>query len=78
MWTEEKLNALLTKPSKALVEDMKKIKEIAKQIALLEKECALGKNVQSNMAEIEKIMSTLSIEEMFEVDEYITRKKLLT
>jgi len=26
MWTEEKLNDLLTKPSKALVEDMKKIK----------------------------------------------------
>ena len=26
MWTEEKLNDLLTKPSEALVEDMKKIK----------------------------------------------------
>ena len=26
MWTEEKLNELLTKPSAALVEDMKKIK----------------------------------------------------
>jgi len=25
MWTEEKLNSLLTKPSSALVEDMKKI-----------------------------------------------------
>ncbi len=25
MWTEEKLNALLTEPSDALVEDMKKI-----------------------------------------------------
>ena len=26
MWTEEKLNALLTTPSQALIEDMKKIK----------------------------------------------------
>ena len=57
---------------------MKKIEKIAKQIVTLEKECALGKNVKVNMAEIEKIVSTLSIEEMFEVDDYIIRKKLLT
>ena len=57
---------------------MKKIEKIAKQIVTLEKECDLGKNVKVNMAEIEKIVSTLSIEEMLEVDDYIIRKKLLT
>lgn len=50
----------------------------AKQIVELEKECQLGKNVKENIAKIENIMSTLSIIDMMEIDEYIMKKHLLT
>lgn len=56
----------------------KRLISIAKQIVELEKECQLGKNVQENMAKIENIMSTLSLLDLLEIDEYIARKHLLT
>jgi hypothetical protein len=56
----------------------KRLIKIANQIVELEKECQLGKNVKENMAKIENIMCTLSILDMLEIDEYITKKKLLT
>lgn len=56
----------------------KRLIRIAKQIVELEKECQLGKNVQENMAKIENIMSTLSLLDILEIDEYIMKKHLLT
>lgn len=52
----------------------KKIKQIAEKILKLERECQEGKDVQENMAKIEKITSILSLEDMLEVDDYITKK----
>jgi TATA-box binding protein (TBP) (component of TFIID and TFIIIB) len=56
----------------------KRIKNIANKIANLEKEMLLGKSVQENQQKIENIVSTLSLEDMLEIDEYILKKKLLT
>jgi TATA-box binding protein (TBP) (component of TFIID and TFIIIB) len=56
----------------------KRIKNIANKIANLEKEMLLGKNIQENQQKIENIVSTLSFEDMLEIDEYILKKKLLT
>jgi TATA-box binding protein (TBP) (component of TFIID and TFIIIB) len=56
----------------------KRIKNIANKIANLEKEILLGKSVQENQQKIENIVSTLSLEDMLEIDEYILKKKLLT
>jgi hypothetical protein len=56
----------------------KRIKNIANKIVNLEKEILLGKNVQENQQKIESIVSTLSLEDMLEIDEYILKKKLLT
>jgi len=55
-----------------------RIKFLSEKIVALEKEMRLGKNVQENQDKIENIMSTLSIEEMLQVDDYITKKKMLT
>lgn len=56
----------------------KRIKRIAQKIVNLEKELQLGKNVKENQQKIEDIMSSLSVEDMLQIDEYITKKKLLT
>ena len=50
----------------------------AKKIAEMEKQMRLGKDVQTAQKEIQNIMCALSIEDMLEIDEYITTKKLLT
>jgi len=55
-----------------------RINFLSEKIVALEKEMRLGKNVQENQDKIENIMSTLSIEEMLQVDDYITKKKMLT
>ncbi|MCC8068677.1 MAG: hypothetical protein LIO71_02800 [Ruminococcus sp.] len=55
-----------------------RIKFLSEKIVALEKEMRLGKNVQENQDKIENIMSTLSIEEMLQIDDYITKKKMLT
>ncbi len=60
------------------MKDEKKIKELAEQIFILEKECQLGNNIQENMNKIEQLTQTLSLDEMLEVDTYIMEKKFLT
>lgn len=60
------------------MKDEKKIIELAKQIAKLEKECQLGNNVQKNMNKIEQLIQTLSLEEMLAIDTYITNENFLT
>lgn len=60
------------------MKDEKKIKKLAEQIFILEKECQLGNNVQENMNKIEQLIQTLSLDEMLEVDTYIMEKKFLT
>ena len=56
----------------------KHIKIITNKIVNLERECSLGNNVQENMKKIQDITDSLSLEEILQIDEYITRKKLLT
>ena len=60
------------------MKDEKKIIELVKQIAKLEKECQLGNNVQKNMNKIEQLIQTLSLEEMLAIDTYITNENFLT
>ena len=60
------------------MKDEKKIKELAEQILVWEKECQLGNNVQENMSKIEQLIQTLSLEEMLAIDTYITSKNFLT
>ena len=54
----------------------RELKKIAQRIRNLEEMIRLGKNVKSNQDEIQKIMNTLSIEDMLEIDEYIMSKTL--
>lgn len=50
----------------------KTIKKLAQQIWDLEQDLRKGINVQSAQNKIEEIMSTLSFEEVLELDDYIT------
>lgn len=53
----------------------KELKEKAKQIARLEVESRKqGNNLEELSAEINNIIDTLSIEEIFELDKYIRRE----
>lgn len=54
-----------------------KIKQLALKIISLEKECQQNKNIEKNLIEMEKLIATLSLEDMLAIDEFIT-KKLLT
>ena len=56
----------------------KRIKILANKIAQIEEQIALGSNVQENQNKIQNITDSLTLEEILQVDEYITRKKLLT
>lgn len=56
----------------------KEKRKIAEKIVKLENQLKLDKDCQSAMEEIQKIVNTLSLEDMLEIDEYITVKKLLT
>lgn len=56
----------------------KEIKNLALKIVKIEQELSKGKNVQENMKEIQEISKTLSLEDMFMIDDYITKNKLLT
>lgn len=49
----------------------KEIRKRAQEIWELEKECQLGKNVQENMEKMYILMSTLSLEELAAIDDYI-------
>lgn len=50
------------------------LKEVTNKIYSLELECQEGKNVQENMTKIEEIMSSLSLSEVMQIDEYLTTK----
>jgi hypothetical protein len=50
-----------------------RLKHLATKIFTLEKECQLGKDVEDNMDKMQNIMSTLSLEEMFYVIDYIEK-----
>ena len=50
------------------------LKEVANEIYSLELKCQEGKNVQENMTKIEEIMSSLSLTEVMQIDEYLTTK----
>ena len=54
------------------------LKNIAKQIFNLELECQNGVNVTQNMAKIEQLIKTLSVDDIFKIDTYITNKNFLT
>jgi hypothetical protein len=56
----------------------KRIKIIANKIVALEKQLQLGENVKEVQQKIEDIMSSLSVEDVLLVDDYIMKKKLLT
>ena len=54
------------------------IRKKALQIVELEQQIRLGKNIQSNQQKIQGIMSTLSMEDILFIDDYIRRSNLLT
>lgn len=56
----------------------KRIKILSQKIVNLENKIQLGNNVKENEDKINNIMSTLSLEDLLEIDEYITKKKMLT
>lgn len=56
----------------------KRIKILANKIVQIEEQIALGNNVKENQNKIQSITDSLTLEEILQVDEYITRKKLLT
>lgn len=53
-----------------------KIKEVATQIVLLEKECQKGHLKKTE--ELECLISKISFEDMLAIDEYINQENLLT
>ena len=55
-----------------------KLRKAAQKIAELERKCQAGESIEKNMTEIEEISSSFSLEEMAEIDAYITEKDLLT
>ena len=50
-----------------------KLRVIATNIMLCEKEIRQGKNVKENENKIKKYMSTLSMEDVLKMDEYIMK-----
>ena len=50
-----------------------KLRVIATNIMLCEKEIRQGKNVKENENKIRKYMSTLSMEDVLKIDEYIMK-----
>lgn len=55
----------------------KTLKKIATEIATLERELQLNINVDYNEQKIVEIMSSLTLDEMIEIDDYIFQNKLL-
>lgn len=53
----------------------KELKKIAKEIVRLEKNLSLDKNDKESLNKIQNIMLSLSLLEMFQVDEYIQKNK---
>lgn len=55
----------------------KKLVKIANQIISLERKLQAGENMAENMKKLEDITSSLSPEELFEIDEYLTENFML-
>lgn len=55
-----------------------KLKEVAKTIAELEKECQMGKNVQKNMSKMDELITQFDITDLLLLDEFILENNLLT
>lgn len=55
----------------------KKLVKIANQIISLEKKLQAGENMAENMKKLEDITLSLSPEELFEIDEYLTENFML-
>ena len=51
-------------------------REIAHKIAKLDAECEKGDNISENMAQMEKLVSDCSIEDLLRIDEMIMKKFL--
>lgn len=54
----------------------KERREIARKIAKLDAECKKGNNISENMAQMEKLVSDCSIEDLLRIDEMIMKKFL--
>jgi hypothetical protein len=52
----------------------KKLIKVANQIIDLEKKLQAGENMQDNLAKMEKLLTTLSTNEIFEVYAYLEEK----
>lgn len=55
-----------------------KLKEVARIIAELEKECQMGKNVQENMSKMDELVTQFDITDLLLLDEFILENNLLT
>lgn len=55
----------------------KRIIRLAQQIAEIENNIQMDKNVQENEQKIQNIVSSLSLEEMIAIDNYIFKKRYL-
>ena len=54
----------------------KERREIARKIAKLDAECEKGNTISENMAQMEKLVSDCSIEDLLRIDEMIMKKFL--
>ena len=54
----------------------KERREIARKIVKLDAECEKGNNISENMAQMEKLVSDCSIEDLLRIDEMIMKKFL--
>lgn len=60
------------------MKDEKRIKQIAKQLAELERKCQKDKNnINIYLEEMDNLTKNLSLEEILEIDEYILENVLL-
>lgn len=55
-----------------------KLRRAAQKIVELERKCRAGENLNENMAALEELTASLSPDEMFAIDEYISENNLLT
>ena len=61
-----------------MIRDEKKLKKIATQIIELENLCQKGDNVPEKMNKMAQLISSLNEEEIYAIDDYIIKKKILT
>lgn len=55
---------------------MKKIKQIAEEIILLEQECQQGINISENLQKMEKLMENLPLKDILKLNEIIEKNFL--